>query len=80
MGKVKLTITVSVAKEGYFVASDNVFYDYGIGDSLEECLLDYAKTIRERYEITKKHNHKYIQGDYSPLLKQGASWDKPQGL
>lgn len=54
MKKDKLTIEV-VVEDGYFIASDSVFYDYGIGFDLGECLQDYIETIRERLEITKSN-------------------------
>ena len=55
----KLVISIEVSDET-FIASDNLFYDYGTGDSLKECLKDYVQTIEERFEITKGNNNKYI--------------------
>jgi hypothetical protein len=57
--KNKLVIKIEVS-DGTFIASDNLFYDYGIGDSLKECLCDYRQTIKERLEITKGNKNKFI--------------------
>ncbi len=53
MKKRKLKITIEKSDYNYFIASDKIFYDYGIGNNLQECLLDYVQTIKERTEITK---------------------------
>jgi len=46
----KFTLMVSCS-EPRFIVSDNIFYDYGIGKSLSECLQDYVVTLQERLEI-----------------------------
>ena len=60
MKKREFAIKVELSDCGYFVASDKIFYDYGIGYSLEECLLDYVQTIKERVEITKPHENEKV--------------------
>lgn len=55
----KLIISVVIDSRGRFYASDNLFYDYGIGDSLHECLRDYAITLSERYDISRKIYKRY---------------------
>ena len=57
--KNKLVIKIEVS-DGTFIASVNLFYDYGIGDSLKECWNDYVQSIKERLEITKGNKNKFI--------------------
>lgn len=46
--KFKLKLEVEIAPYGQFIVSDNLFYDYGLGGSLEDCLKDYVETLVER--------------------------------
>ena len=67
MKKREFAIKVELSDCGYFVASDKIFYDYGTGYSLEECLLDYVQTIKERVEITKPHESEKIDEKLTKL-------------
>ena len=42
-----------IADDGCFLVCDDVFYDYGEGDSLKKALDDYLRTIKERVEIVE---------------------------
>ena len=46
--KFKLKLEVEITPYGQFIVSDNLFYDYGLGGSLEDCLKDYVETLVER--------------------------------
>ena len=69
MKKDKLTIKITTESEKYFVASDSIFYDYGVGYTIEACLLDYVTTIRERLEITKSNGNEKINQKLQLLRK-----------
>ena len=56
--KFKLKLEVEVASNGQFIVSDNLFYDYGVGGSLEECLKDYVETLVERSRFTDSTSQK----------------------
>ena len=56
--KLKLKLKVEIASNGQFIVSDNLFYDYGVGGSLEECLKDYVETLVERSRFADSTNQK----------------------
>jgi len=54
----KLKLEIEIDSNGQFLVSDNLFYDWGCGGSLEDCLADYAKTLVERSRITHDSSQK----------------------
>ena len=80
MKKHKLKIKVELSDCGYFVAYDKIFYDYGIGHTIEECLLDYVQTIKERVEITKPHESEKIDKKLAKLNELLITLPEIEGL
>ena len=56
--KFKLKLEVGILQNGRFFVTDNLFYDYGYGGSLEECLKDYVETLVERSRFADSTNQK----------------------
>ncbi len=67
--QVGMTIKVHVEKNDGYAVSDDVFYDYGIGETLEKALDDYITTIKERVEISKDCGDERRDGKLALLRK-----------
>lgn len=46
-----------IADDDCFLVCDDVFYDYGVGDSLKKAFDDYLRTIKERVEIVESPHY-----------------------
>ena len=71
----KIALKVTIENQGYFVVSDNVSYDYGVGYSLEEALSDYATTIKERLEIASECGNELYNGKLAPLRRMLTNFE-----
>ena len=42
--------------ENSFIASDDIFSMFGLGDSLTDALIDYVSVLTEYYQVLSSHN------------------------
>jgi hypothetical protein len=57
----ELPITIDEDDNGSYIVSDDIFYVYGEGDTLEEAHNDYIQSLVEYYEILAQHSDEPTQ-------------------
>ena len=51
-----LLITIERGDDDSFIASDDVFAMYGLGDDISEAIQDYISVLTEYYEVLSSHS------------------------
>jgi hypothetical protein len=50
-----LVLQFEIDRDGSHLISDSVFLVYGVGDTLEEAMTDYTRSLMEYYEIVARN-------------------------
>lgn len=70
----KLILKIEISpRDKQFIVSDNLFCDYGVGGSLEECFDDYVQTLIERGRIMDDSKHEKRTKELNKYLKISRS-------
>lgn len=55
--KIVQPLSVTIERDdGSFIASDDVFVMYGLGDDIAECVQDYVTVLIEYYDVLSSHH------------------------